>query len=199
MENVISINDIQPNPKNPRKIKKNKFQELRKNLLRYHNLMQHRPIVVKKGVVFGGNQRRDTIEKIMDMSAEEFEVLHKSINLPKKSVDFWEKVRKSRSIPEEWVSDADKLTPAELKAFIILDNEHAGQYDWEVLQQEFKMEELTEFGMEVFKTNEPKKPRKSKEGEEEEPHFLHVQLETEQSCQELYERLIGEGYNVKIV
>jgi hypothetical protein len=55
---LIKINKIKPNPSNPRVIKDNKFQQLKKSLEDFPDMAKVRPIVVNSDmVVLGGNMR----------------------------------------------------------------------------------------------------------------------------------------------
>jgi len=46
---------------------------------------------------------------------------------------------------------ADNLTPEQEKEFLIKDNVSGGEWDWDVLANEWNQEELEEWGVEVFK------------------------------------------------
>ena len=55
---LLPINKIKPNPSNPRVIKDNKFQQLKKSLEDFPDMAKVRPIVVNTDmVVLGGNMR----------------------------------------------------------------------------------------------------------------------------------------------
>jgi len=55
---LLPINKIKPNPSNPRVIKDNKFQQLKKSLEDFPDMAKVRPIVVNSDmVVLGGNMR----------------------------------------------------------------------------------------------------------------------------------------------
>ena len=46
---------------------------------------------------------------------------------------------------------ADNLTPEQEKEFLIKDNVSGGEWDWDVLANEWNQEELEEWGVDVFK------------------------------------------------
>jgi hypothetical protein len=55
---VVKINDIKPNPTNPRVIKDAKFKQLVQSINKFPEMLKLRPIVVNKDmVVLGGNMR----------------------------------------------------------------------------------------------------------------------------------------------
>ena len=52
-------------------------------------------------------------------------------------------------IPDEWVRKASDLTPEEQRQFIIKDNVGYGEWDWDMLSNDFEVEELGEWGLDV--------------------------------------------------
>ena len=64
---------------------------------------------------------------------------------------------KYRDIPDSWVKRAETLTEEEKRRFIIEDNVPFGEWDWEILANEWDQQELTEWGLEIpeFAFNKP--------------------------------------------
>ena len=54
-----------------------------------------------------------------------------------------------KEIPDSWVKKATDLTEEEARRFIIADNVGFGEHDWEVLANEWNMDELTDWGLEI--------------------------------------------------
>jgi hypothetical protein len=52
-----------------------------------------------------------------------------------------------KEIPDEWVKRAEDLTEDEARRFIISDNVGFGEHDWEMLQNEWDLEELSDWGL----------------------------------------------------
>ena len=52
-------------------------------------------------------------------------------------------------IPDEWVRKASDLTPEEQRQFIIKDNVGYGEWDWDMLTNDFEIEELGAWGLDV--------------------------------------------------
>ena len=91
---------------------------------------------------------------------------------------------------------ASELTPEQQREFIIKDNVGFGEWDFDMLANEWNVEELAEWGLDI-----PKFDEASLE-EADEPTqrwFLNIEFETESEIQEWYERLSNEGLNCKIV
>ena len=102
---MVKLSEIKLNPNNPRIIKDEKFKQLVQSLRTFPKMLNKRPIVIDdKGISLGGNMRYKGIEEIV-----------------KNPSDFddpvWQKVRKTKSIPDEWVSKADDFTEDEKKRY----------------------------------------------------------------------------------
>ena len=116
-----NITDIKPNPKNPRVIKDEKFEKLKKSIKEFPKMMKLRPMVINSdNIVLGGNMRLKALKELG-----------------------------YKEIPDEWVKRADELTEDEQRRFIIADNVGFGEHDWEMLANEWDVEELKEWGLDI--------------------------------------------------
>ena len=88
---------------------------------------------------------------------------------------------------------ADNLTPDQEKEFIIKDNSSFGEWDWDLLANEWTTDNLQDWGIDVptFDIEEPidESPKK------EEKLLISVRCENEQSQEALYQYLIKAGYD----
>ena len=117
----MKLTDIKPNPDNPRVIRDEKFKRLCKSIQEFPKMMQLRPIVVdSENVVLGGNMRLKALQ----------------------SLGF-------KNVPDSWVKRADDLTEEEKKRFIITDNAGFGEWDWDILANEWDANELAQWGLDV--------------------------------------------------
>jgi hypothetical protein len=57
-----------------------------------------------------------------------------------------------KDVPDEWVKRDSELTEAEKQRFIIADNIGFGEYDWDVLANEWDKNDLIEWGLEIPQT-----------------------------------------------
>lgn len=110
-------------PKNPRFIKDERFEKLKKSITDDPEYMRVRELVVwrmddsDKYIIIGGNMR---YRACIDLG--------------------WETIP-CKILPKE--------TPvAKLRAYVIKDNEAFGNTDWDIIANEWDTEELTEWGME---------------------------------------------------
>ena len=121
----MKITDLKANPKNPRIIKDDKFKKLVKSLQEFPEMMEKRPMVCVTDVdgklfPLGGNMRLKALQEL-----------------------------KYKEIPDEWVMLADEWTEEKRQEFVIKDNVGFGEWDWEVLNADWDLEQLSDFGLEV--------------------------------------------------
>ena len=84
-------------------------------------MMELRPMVVNSdNIVLGGNMR---VKALKELGYKE--------------------------VPKEWIKSADDLTEDEQREFIIKDNIGFGEHDWEMLQAEWDLSQLEEWGLDV--------------------------------------------------
>jgi hypothetical protein len=118
---MIKLSEIKSNPNNPRVIKDDKFKKLVKSIKDFPKMMELRPMVVNSdNIVLGGNMRLKALKELG-----------------------------YKEVPDEWVKRAEDLTEDEQRQFIIKDNIGFGEHDWEMLQAEWDLTELEEWGLDL--------------------------------------------------
>jgi len=118
----MKVTDIKSNPNNPRIIKDERFEKLKKSIKEFPKMMALRPMVINQdNIVLGGNMRLKAL----------------------KELGYTE-------LPDEWVKRAEDLTDEEARRFIIADNVGFGEHDWDMLANEWDAEELADWGLEGF-------------------------------------------------
>lgn len=117
----MRLSVIKPNPSNPRVIKDDKFKKLVKSITDFPKMLELRPMIVNDDMILlGGNMRLKALQHIG-----------------------------YTEIPDEWVRKASDLTEEEQRQFIIKDNVGYGEWDWDMLANDFEIEELGEWGLDV--------------------------------------------------
>lgn len=112
------LSEIKLNERNPRKITKAKLDKLKKSIADFVKMMELRPIVVdENNVVLGGNMRCQAL----------------------KALGYEE-------LPDAWVKKAADLTDEEKRRFVVADNLGFGDWDEDVLFEDYNAEELEEWG-----------------------------------------------------
>lgn len=117
----MKITEIKPNDRNPRYIKDAKFEKLCNSITEFPQMMALRPIVVDNdGVILGGNMRYRALKKLG-----------------------W------TDIPDEWVKRADDLTEEQKRRFIVEDNVGFGEWDFDLLANEWNDVPLDDWGVDI--------------------------------------------------
>jgi DNA modification methylase len=119
---IVPINKIKPNPKNPRTIKDERFEKLKKSIQDFPDMLNKRPLVCftdtdGKFVVLGGNMR---LKAAKDLGLKELPII----------------------LADEW-------TEEQKAEFLIKDNVGFGEWDWNELNTDWDTEQLNEWGLEV--------------------------------------------------
>ena len=117
----MKINEIKLNKSNPRIIKDYKFEKLKKSISEFPKMLELRPMVIdNNNVVLGGNMR---LTALKDLGYKE--------------------------IPDNWVKRASELTDEEKQRFVIADNVGFGDWDWDILANEWDSELIADWGLDV--------------------------------------------------
>lgn len=119
---LISITKIKPNPKNPRTIKDERFEKLKKSIEDFPDMLNKRPLVCftdtdGKYVVLGGNMR---LKAAKDLGLKELPII----------------------LADEW-------TEEQKAEFLIKDNVGYGEWEWQQLATDWDNQKLEEWGLEV--------------------------------------------------
>lgn len=115
---LVALHDYHVNPNNPYPYKSQKEHDAAiANLKKYPNFLYLRPIIVDdENMVLGGNKRF--------LGLIEIGYTH---------------------VPKEWIRKASELSLNEQRMFIVADNIGFGEWDRELLEEEFTEEELSEW------------------------------------------------------
>jgi DNA modification methylase len=117
----MKLSNIKGNPNNPRIIKDDKFKKLVKSISEFPKMLELRPIIVDENfIVQGGNMRLKALQEL-----------------------------KYKDIPDEWVKQVSDLTEEQKKEFIIKDNVGFGEWDFDDLANNWDVEKLNEWGLDI--------------------------------------------------
>ena len=117
----IKLESLKPHDRNPRRIMDKAFEKLCASIKRDPEFMPLRPICfVEGGTIIAGTQRYRAC-------------LHLGMT----------------EVPAEWVRDVSHLGPEARRRFMILDNNPAGEWDWDILAADWDIPELDELGLSI--------------------------------------------------
>ena len=117
----MKISEIKLNKKNPRLIKDYKFEKLKKSIIEFPKMLELRPIIIDNdNIILGGNMRYQALK---DLGYKE--------------------------LPDNWVKKSSELSEEEKQRFIIADNVGFGDWDWDIIANEWDTEILADWGLDV--------------------------------------------------
>ena len=123
----MKLSELKTNPTNPRTIKDDKFKKLVQSLKDFPEMMEKRPLIcvtdTSDGKLYplGGNMRLKALQEL-----------------------------KYKDIPDSWVMIADDWTEEQRKEFIIKDNVGFGEWNWDVLQSDWDVDTLENWGLDLI-------------------------------------------------
>ncbi len=124
-DSYIPISRFKQNPDNPRTIKKDQLEKLKRSIKSFPEMMEKRPMVCvtdEDGKLYplGGNMR---LRAIKEMGLKE--------------------------VPETWVALADEWTEEQRREFIVKDNANLGTWDFDALVEGWNIDDLEEWGVDL--------------------------------------------------
>ena len=146
----IKLSDIKLNPDNPRKIAPARLKKLMDSISEFSAMLYLRPMVVdENNMILGGNQRYLALKAL-----------------------------KFKEIPGEWVKVADKLSEAEKQRFIIADNLPFGEWEQIKLEENWQVDDLQNWGLELEAWNEDPEPEpdEDRDYDAKEPEALMTEI-----------------------
>ncbi len=141
----MKFSEIKPNPNNPRIIKDDKFKKLVQSLKDFPQMMELRPIIIdEQNIIQGGNMR---FKALLQLGYKE--------------------------VPDEWIKKGKDLTEEQWREFVIKDNVGFGEWDFDILANEWEYEQLMGWGVDLPDFHESVNPE---DGEDDIPEFLHENI-----------------------
>lgn len=192
MIELVSYKDIKPNPKNPRTWTRKDLVKAILSLQEFPQMLWVRPSVVNaEGVVNGGNMRRAAIKDILDLSGAVRRHLYDE-NIKKCNEQGKELARLfflEKKIP---IYRATEFTVEQEAEFIIKDNGSFGDWDMDLLANEWSDLPLDDWGVKGLEfTKDEDEPKKSKPRKP----YLKIEFESDDdlgNCRGLVQDLIDK-------
>ena len=96
---------------------------------------------------------------------------------------------------------ADNLTPEQEKEFIIKDNSSFGEWDWDLLANEWETDQLADWGLDIpnFDIDNEVEDEKDLSDQLEQSFKIEIDLESEEEQEKMYNQLIADGYKCRIL
>lgn len=113
------------------------------------------------------------------------------------------KACKEAKIKELTVIIADNLTEEQQREFLIKDNVSGGEWDWEVLANEWDSEQLEDWGLDVpdfgADTELLEAEQKDLSGDLKETFEVIISCNDETHQEQVYNKMIADGFNVRVL
>lgn len=167
----VKLSEVRVNENNPRTIKEHKLNKLVERLIVFPKMIKIRPIVVDNTMmVLGGNMRLRAYSKIATYNINDIALIagqtKNFMGITKEEqlslLEYWQKWLEAPSIE---VIKADSLSEDEKKEFIISDNASFGDWDYDILANNWDSEDLESWGVDVWQAEGPHEEEKTKQPE----------------------------------
>lgn len=168
--NRIDLSTLTLNETNPRLLTEGAFEKLKNSITTFERMMSIRPIVVdENNVILGGNQR---FRALLALGYND--------------------------VPAEWVIRVDDLTEDQKKEFVIKDNVPLGQWDFDMLANEWNIEDLESWGVDLPKIGE------GDAGDDlsdtiEMSYRVEITVKDEDAQNRLYNEMIERGFECRLL
>jgi len=198
----VYLSQIQANRTNPRIIKDDKFTKLVNSILVFPKMLELRPIVVTDTLVaLGGNMRYRGLTYIADLPINDIKArLSELRDFKKKTpaeqdvlIAYWERWQDNPTVP---IIKASELSDEQQKEFIIKDNVGYGEWNYDLLANDWDSEDLDTWGLDVWQEDKDSKSEDdTKQGG---PSQLVVTSDDISQLDLLMNDLTGKGYKCKL-
>ena len=109
------------------------------------------------------------------------------------------KACKEIGLKEVYIIQADDLDEKKAQEFIIKDNVGFGEWDWDILANDWDVKELEDWGLDGFPFEEEEKELNDISDTIESSYRIEVEIENEEEQEKLYNELIEKGYICRIL
>ena len=156
----LKLSQVAVNKNNPRRITEEKFQRLINSILSFPKMLRLRPVVVNEAMVaLGGNMRYRALSVISEMQPDELKDRLSGLRDFQKMTQgeqetllaYWDKWQDNPTAP---CVNANDLTEYEKRKFIAVDNVSFGDWDKEMLAEQWDEEDLDDWGVTDWRDDE---------------------------------------------
>ena len=178
------INTIFAHPKNPRLIRNEKYLEQKKSIEETPEMMDLRPVIIDEDdIILGGHQRWRACKE-----------------LGWKDVPVMQYTRE-KHLKSESFTKFNKTYELVCAEIVIKDNTHYGEFDYDILANEWDYLPLTEYGVAVWET-EPEnaiQPDKDLSDKINEMYRVEIICKDEEDQESIYSEMIKRGIECRVL
>ena len=197
----VKISQLAENKDNPRYITKPAFEKLVKSILIFQRMLEIRPIIVDgNNKVLGGNMRLKALERIEEMQAAEIRASLESLETYNRKTEleranllqYWKEWQEN---PVASVICVEQMTEEEQREFVIKDNVGFGEWNFDVLANEWDDVQLTEWGMNLPQPEDTEENEEAKQEEKKPDYIVEIRCQSEEDCIHTFQILTEAGYD----
>ena len=198
---TVKISQLVENKDNPRYITKPAFEKLVKSILNFPRMLKIRPIVVDGNYkVLGGNMRLKALERIEEMQATEIRASLESLQTYNRKTEleranllqYWKEWQEN---PVASVICVGQMTEEEQREFVIKDNIGFGEWNFDILANEWDDVQLSEWGMNLPQPEDTEEKEEAKQEEKKPDYIVEVRCQSEEDYKHTFQILTEAGYN----
>lgn len=198
---TVKISQLVENKNNPRYITKPAFEKLVKSILIFPRMLKIRPIVVDGNYkVLGGNMRLKALERIEEMQATEIRASLESLQTYTRKTEleranllqYWKEWKEN---PVVSVICVEQMTEEEQREFVIKDNVGFGEWNFDILANEWDDVKLTEWGMNLPQPDDTEEKEEAKQEGKKPDYIVEIRCQNEEDYKHTFEILTEAGYD----
>lgn len=198
---TVKISQLVENKDNPRYITKPAFDKLVKSILIFPRMLKIRPIVVNGNYkVLGGNMRLKALERIAGMQAAEIRASLESLQTYTRKTEleranllqYWEEWQAN---PVASVICVEQMTEEEQREFVIKDNVGFGEWNFDVLANEWDDVQLAEWGMNLPQPDDMEEKEEARQEEKKPDYIVEIRCQSEEDYKHTFQILTEAGYD----
>lgn len=189
MKQQIKISKVKGNPKNPRIIKNDKFKKLVNSIISIPAFMKLRPIILDKDfMVIGGNMRLKAHHHLN--RKEIWTDIFTQADCDEMNEIAIEEKRETKT----YLEYCDEIT--------IKDNVSAGEWEYDMLANEWDSVQLNDFGLDLWENEDDKQTNGDLNDISDnitEEYRVEIELTSEKEQEEVFNELTNKGYKCRIL
>tara|TARA_R110001583_G_scaffold97980_1_gene242842 strand:+ start:377 stop:895 length:519 start_codon:yes stop_codon:yes gene_type:complete len=111
------------------------------------------------------------------------------------------KASKDAGLKEIWIDIAEGLTEAQKKEFIVKDNVGFGEWEWDILANEWDSVQLAEWGLDVWENKDDEQNNDVNDISDNitEEYRVEIELTSEREQEQVFNELTKKGYKCRIL
>ena len=111
------------------------------------------------------------------------------------------KASKDAGLKQVWIEIAEGLTEAQKKEFIVKDNVGFGEWEWDMLANEWDSVQLAEWGLDVWQNEDDEQNNDVNDISDNiaEEYRVEIELTSEREQEQVYNELTKKGYKCRIL